>query len=541
VRWSPRDSRIGRDVAIKYLRAADPSPELVDRFLREAKIQARLDHPAIVPVYELGHDRAGRPYFTMKRLAGTTLLDRLGKHDATQQSLLRAFVDVCQAIGFAHSRGVVHRDLKPANIMLGDYGEVYVLDWGVARVIERAPTDVPVAASPSLAPEAHTQAGALLGTPGYMAPEQTRAEIVTPAADVYALGCILFEILVGQPLHPRGGEAIASTLLTPTQSPSARGPEVAVAPELDAACTAALAADPAMRPRAGELATRVQAYLDGDRDHERRTALAADLVARAQAAARRPDGHADAIRHAGRALALDPSSHEAAALVMTLMLQPPAQLPPQLMRHLDEIDARATRHTARIVSRALPATLLLAPLGIMAGIVSWPLFAAIFGLIALICVDAFHQARTGRINLYIPLVLGGALLIAVSRLMGSVVMQPTMITVFVVGLSAQPVMARRPALVLGASLATFAIPIALELAGVFERSWRLSDNQLVATSRMFHVSGTPAYVFIVATNVLLLTLLFTFVRAMTVNRTETRRKVEIHAWQLSQLLPPSGR
>ena len=138
-----RDPKMGRDVALKRMRGAAPPPEAIDRFLREAKIQALLDHPAIVPVHDLGHDADGLPYFTMKRLAGTTLAQLLETGAADrQQRLLRAVVDVCNAIDLRqHARRIVHRDLKPANIMLGDYGEVYVLDWGVARVLDQA--DIP--------------------------------------------------------------------------------------------------------------------------------------------------------------------------------------------------------------------------------------------------------------------------------------------------------------------------------------------------------------------------------------------------------------
>src|SRR5687768_12048048 len=131
-----KDQQLGRDVAIKRLRSANPSPATVQRFLREAKIQARLDHPAIVPVHQLGADTNGQPYFVMKRLAGTTLAEHIKKRSKTQHELLRAFVDVCLAIVFAHERGVIHRDLKPSNIMLGEYGEVYVIDWGVARIVD---------------------------------------------------------------------------------------------------------------------------------------------------------------------------------------------------------------------------------------------------------------------------------------------------------------------------------------------------------------------------------------------------------------------
>src|SRR5262249_42598837 len=125
------DLRVGRDVAIKRLQTSAPTADEIARFLREARIQGRLDHPAVPPVYELGTDLHGRPYFTMKRLAGTTLAEYLKSPEPNRQRLLRAFADVCLAIEFAHSRGVVHRDLKPSNIMLGDYGDVYVLDWGL--------------------------------------------------------------------------------------------------------------------------------------------------------------------------------------------------------------------------------------------------------------------------------------------------------------------------------------------------------------------------------------------------------------------------
>ncbi|HET9991223.1 MAG TPA: serine/threonine-protein kinase [Kofleriaceae bacterium] len=162
-----QDQRIGREVAVKRIRAQTPSHDAVERFLREARIQARLDHPAIVPVYELGTDAAGLPYFTMKRLTGVTLGKRLADK-APIQPLLRAFVDVCLAIQLAHTRGVVHRDLKPSNIMLGDYGEVYVLDWGVARVIaDRSRSTHPMQAIDSHdAVEDGTTAGAILVTPG---------------------------------------------------------------------------------------------------------------------------------------------------------------------------------------------------------------------------------------------------------------------------------------------------------------------------------------------------------------------------------------
>ncbi|MBL9019023.1 MAG: serine/threonine protein kinase, partial [Myxococcales bacterium] len=136
------DQRIGRDVALKRLTAEAPGATEVNRFLREARIQARLDHPAIPPVYELGTDEQQRPFFTMKRLAGRTLREMINTEQPASQRLLRALAEVCLAVEFAHQHGVVHRDLKPSNIMLGDFGEVYVLDWGLARVLDDAPAEV---------------------------------------------------------------------------------------------------------------------------------------------------------------------------------------------------------------------------------------------------------------------------------------------------------------------------------------------------------------------------------------------------------------
>src|SRR5262245_54230255 len=163
-----RDARVDRDVAVKVmLPAFRADPAIVARFLREARIQGRLDHPAIVPVHDLGVDRDGNPYFVMKRLTGTGLDAVLaGGADANRwprRLLLTKLVEVCLAVEFAHTRGVIHRDLKPANIMLGDFGEVYVLDWGIAKSAEDAatPADRSIGVATS---DGRTIEGQMLGT-----------------------------------------------------------------------------------------------------------------------------------------------------------------------------------------------------------------------------------------------------------------------------------------------------------------------------------------------------------------------------------------
>ncbi|MBM4357203.1 MAG: serine/threonine protein kinase [Deltaproteobacteria bacterium] len=193
-----RDKVVGRDVAIKTMR-----PEVEefarDRFLREARVQGQLEHPAIVPIYDLGLTEEQRLFFTMKRLRGESLETVLGKlaFDEPEavakyplRRLLAAFVQVALALEYAHRRGVLHRDLKPANVMLGDFGEVYVIDWGLARLRFSGEDDISGGPDPAERGKGETLAGSGLGTPGYMAPEQAAGalELLDGRTDVYGLG-----------------------------------------------------------------------------------------------------------------------------------------------------------------------------------------------------------------------------------------------------------------------------------------------------------------------------------------------------------------
>jgi WD40 repeat protein/serine/threonine protein kinase len=276
--WLARDEDIGRDVALKELRPERVGdPMLEGRFLREARITGQLQHPGIVPVYELVPGAVDQQsFYTMRFVQGRTLSDavrafhqqrwRRATGALEQNTLLNAFVSVCNTVAYAHARGVIHRDLKGENIVLGDFGEVMVLDWGFAK--ERCGPDNE-AFSPEhfldrCAASGQTMFGQVLGTPAYMAPEQAigRAEKVDDRTDVYGLGAILYEILTGRP--PYEGDD-AREVLRQVREQAPPPPEAVrpdVPPALAAVCRRAMARDPAGRyASAGELAHEVQRWL----------------------------------------------------------------------------------------------------------------------------------------------------------------------------------------------------------------------------------------------------------------------------------------
>ncbi len=257
-----RDAVLGRELAVKVLQSRHRDhPEMIRRFIEEARIAGQLQHPGMVPVHEFGRLGDGRPYFTMRLVKGRTLaviLEERPEPASGRPHLLATFLQIAQTVAYAHARGVIHLDLKPANIMVGKYGEVQVMDWGLARVLGRDP----IRASGD--PEEGTRAGRFMGTPEYMAPEQFVDEpaVLDERADVFALGVILFEILAGR--SPDRDPIEASTAL------ACEG----VDPELVALARDCLAADRESRPRdAGMIARRLSDHLEGMQDRLRRADL----------------------------------------------------------------------------------------------------------------------------------------------------------------------------------------------------------------------------------------------------------------------------
>jgi eukaryotic-like serine/threonine-protein kinase len=197
------DSTLEREVALKVINVADL--DLSARLLKEARVIAKLEHPGIVPVHDAGMLPDGRPYYTMKLVQGKRI-DELGKDMGGIADRLRTFLRICEPVAFAHAHRVLHRDLKPTNIMIGPFGEVLVMDWGLSKALaagigsaESGSVAEDCAADPAAV--VATAHGSVLGTPGYMAPEQRNGEIVDQRADVYALGAILEFLL--QDAQPR--------------------------------------------------------------------------------------------------------------------------------------------------------------------------------------------------------------------------------------------------------------------------------------------------------------------------------------------------
>jgi hypothetical protein len=195
--YAGHDLTLDREVAIKTMLPGASA----ERFVTEARVTAKLPHPGIPPVHALGTLADGTPFLAMKLIRGRTLAELLRERPSPRHDLPRfvqVFEQIAQAVGFAHSRGILHRDLKPLNVMVGEFGEVQVMDWGLAKDTTHAE-----GAAAELTPDAdevaHTAAGAVMGTPAYMAPEQARGEVVDARADVFALGATLAAILTGQP------------------------------------------------------------------------------------------------------------------------------------------------------------------------------------------------------------------------------------------------------------------------------------------------------------------------------------------------------
>jgi serine/threonine-protein kinase len=576
-----KDMRIGREVALKVIRAEHGSrPDLRRRFLREVRVQGQLEHPSIVPVYDLGRDPQHKAYFTMKRVRGQTMeqiLSALRRDDAetkrthTRYKLLSAFATACLAVHFAHTRGVLHRDLKPGNVMLGDFGEVYVLDWGLAKVVsadgkpspdDSSSTTLLASSSPpaegDAAPAGITATGVLMGTPGYMAPEQIRGELgeLGPKVDIYALGAILFELLTHQPLHGRGtsNDLMRTTLAGVDVDAAFRREDADVPPELIAIVARSVARHPDGRfATAREMHEALESFLNGDRDLERRRELARDHAGKAyDAALRALEGDhtpgqggkahshmSEAMREVSRAIALDPQNGDAMRTLVRLMTQVPRALPPEAQRELDALARASARVGSRAAFFAYLSLSLYAPLGYLMGIRSVPM--AVIPEILWMAAAALswwsykHPDPKGQTR-YSLIIMTNLAIASGAWLFGPFLLVPALAAVNALAIIVAADRSRRgPAIFLGC--VAILLPLVLEWTGVNVPSYAFVNGRFEVLPRALEFPETPTLVFLLVTNVALLVTAALFVGRFKDALTATENRLYLQTWHLRQLVP----
>ena len=556
------DGELQRDVALKRLkREVSGHDSAQRRFLQEARVQGQIEHPAVVPVYDLGVGADGRQFFTMRRINGRTLRDILtdlgngSKETAarfSRRKLLTAFSSVCMAVHYAHTRGVLHRDLKPENVMFGDFGEVYLLDWGIAKVtgrrdetLEVTPAEAATIDRDAPADDSMTQLGALLGTPAYMAPEQIQGSGALDArTDVYALGVILFEILTLQRRFP--GSSVEQLFQKAMDGVVCRPSEraVDVPPELDELVVRATARKPEDRfATALQLVEAIEDFLDGDRDTEQRKKLAARLAQKAAATLDQPgadrsaDGRLAAMQEVMRALALDPEQPEARGTLARLLLEAPSELPP-------EVEADLKRESQRGRLEALRAGFLIylswvgcGAFGLLLGVKSWLAFGVTLGfVVACTALSGYMLAKqdTSRPKAIALAVLTFTAIGCFTTWLGPFVLVPVAASSGALLFGLQATREERGVVIfLGVLSAT--VPFVVELAGLIPPGFEFRDGNLVILPR-----GVEIHEGITLASLLYMSAAFAFIPAFFVGRIRdslsgAERKLFLQAWQFNRL------
>lgn len=558
-----KDNRIGRDVAMKVIMpAAQSDAQARARFVREARVQGQLEHPAIVPVYDLGIDPVGAIFFTMKYLRGMTLAQiiRALRHNDSEvvaqysrRRLLTAFASACLAVDFAHSRGVVHRDLKPANIMLGDFGEVYVLDWGIAKIHE--PDQQGVRVENTLDEDVQTAAGKILGTFGYLAPEQAlgRGTVLDKRSDIYSLGAILFELLTLEPLHKKGNwtDMLQSTLKGVSAKASERVPDIEVPPELEAICVKSTKLEAAERyASAREMHDAVERYLSGDRDIEVRKQMAQRHIKLAQDAAKRlsmggggmEQARRTALQEVGRALVLDPTNTEATRALGKIIAAPLDFVPPEVELEINEATSKWRRLQLKNGMWAnWIAGCLMLPFSIWMGWrIPWIVLLAVAFTMAAACVQFWGYKYEGKkithriiYGAYLCNVMG---LVFVGRAFGPLFFMPTLLTVLTAAYCMSHVTKYRIA-VLATGVTALAGSAILEWVGILSTSYLFQDGSMTILPNAVMLPKVATLA-----GLLVAGLFFAIVPAVIIGRLQdalraAEKRSLVNLWHLRQLLP----
>ncbi len=589
-----KDLRTRRDVALKQLQDyALEEPDIRRRFEREARVQAQLEHPSIVPVYDLSSHPDGAPLFTMRRVCGLTLediIEALGDGDPelsalfTRHRLLTAFCSVCLTVAYAHSRGVIHRDLKPANIMFGEFGEVSVLDWGLCKVLTEHQDEPasrrrpPEQARPSIEDQqtartvhAATMDGAILGTPGYMPPEQSRGDHsdVSGAADIYSLGAILFELLTFEPLierqHPPELMVIAAGFPAKAR-PSERYPETAVPLELEEICVRATQLEPAERfASARELCDAVQAYLEGSQDLAQRRVMAEQHLDEARIAlksasmsnaASKDATNTDAtntaaLLMAGRtraaqqlrlALGLMPDHEGARSITAQLLLKLPQDIDPATERQMRAAlgQHRPAKRLGAVIGLG-GALIAAAAIALWMGVRNWTLYSLWLLSLAAMMAAGARLARHDAAPSLGPFLFALAAYLGIqSTVAGPLFLLPGVaLTVVTMTILLRRANKQQRGAAMATCVCAMLLPLALQLAGVVPRSYLFADGLMSIHSGMLELPALPTMVTLLVSAVATLVIPALVVGRWVDRLVAVEQDQALRHWRLKHLVPES--
>ncbi len=547
------DQRIGRAVALKVIRADNArSARLQARFLFEARVQGQLEHPSIVPVYDLGLRPDGSAFFTMKRVRGKTLHEvlkslRLGDRTAamtfTRRRLLAAFQTVCLAIEFAHRRGIVHRDLKPSNIMLGELGEVSVLDWGLAKLCEADPSSPMQEGRPSISGGRFDATG--VGE--VLVPEGIEGQVPYKGP----VGSVLHQ-LVGGKTHADVKVATVAGTFEPRISK--RFPDTDVPPELEEICVRATALEPSDRiASARAIADAIERFLEGDLDVSRRRsmagahtrsaiqALAESVEAKEGASAR--EARSRALREVNRALALDPRNQTALRTLMRILTEVPRAAAPEAEAAIRSSEARAVQKAARRGGYAYLAlsgnVALMALLGVVnpRGLVLG--CACFLGASALAFAGARRDVASDKLAIAI-IALSSIGIAAITLLFGAFVYAPGVCAANVVVMAAGlPRHLRWLALACG--MLAIGGPLLAEHFGIIAPGWVFQGDAISIVPRAVRFPALPSVLLLGIANLGTVVFPALLVGAERDARERAERELVLRAHQLAELVPPEAR
>jgi serine/threonine-protein kinase len=466
----------------------------------------------------------------------------------TRRKLLTAYSSVCLAVAFANSRGVLHRDLKPGNIMLGSYGEVYLLDWGLAKLTAGEDPDE------SIRPSGHqteTQIGEVMGTPGYMSPEQLRGEIdqLDARTDIYALGVILFEMLTLSPLHDRKGldTIYNSTLGMRDHRMSERAFARSVPPELVAICVKATALEPKDRyASARELHEAIERFLEGNRDLKQREELAAGHAKTAleavALAATMPEMRELALREAGAALAIDPSNAGALETLSRLMLEMPAEMSPEARAEFERSRRATDRETRRGTFLSYLTWMLFVPVVLSLGVRD-KVAAGITGAAVILAAVLSWLSATRRIGgsaRFVVYCFGTLAIASTCTLMGWAIVVPGLAAVHTVGFMLYGEKRHQPAaLVLG--VLSVMVPFALQEAGWLQSPYVFEGDRMVVLPRMTGLPPVRTQIYLVLASLAAIVAPTLVISRLRDTLETAEERAFMHAWSLQNLVPARAR